>query len=201
MTHMEPAVNDYFLTTERLGFRWWRDDDTALAQSLWGDPDVTRLFASLAWSEEQVRARFESELANGAALGYQYWPVFLLDGGEFIGCCGMRPTDYHNADYEFGYHLRPAFWGRGLATEAARAAVDHAFGALGGGRIFAGHHPENHASGRVLMKLGFTYIGLGFFEPTGLMHPGYILDNPAREPAGPQGVVDSATDDTPAGAI
>lgn len=90
-----------------------------------------------------------------------------------MGCCGLRP--FEPGAFELGFHLRPAFWGRGLATEAARAAIAYAFPELDAALLIAGHHPQNQASRRVLEKLGFSYIGENLYPPTGLMHPSYEL--------------------------
>ena len=52
---------------------------------------------------------------------------------------------------------RRALWGRGLATEGARAALDFGFGSLGLERIIARYHTDNVASGRVMQKIGMRY--------------------------------------------
>lgn len=76
---------------------------------------------------------------------------------------------------ELGFHLRPAFWSKGLGYEAARAAIDYAFSSLGLKVILAGHNPANKASEALLMKLGFMRTGEQYYEPTGLMHPVYEI--------------------------
>ena len=63
----------------------------------------------------------------------------------------------------------------GLASEAARAVIAHAFENLGASALFAGHHPDNTASEKVLRKLGFAETRSEFFEGTGLVHPAYLL--------------------------
>ena len=93
---------------------------------------------------------------------------------DLIGCCGLRP--YRGGKYEIGFHLRPQFLGKGYATEAATAVIDYAFSVLKAEALFAGHHPNNAASAKVLLKLGFRYIGDEFYEPTGLYHPSYELE-------------------------
>jgi len=77
--------------------------------------------------------------------------------------------------YELGVHLRPQYWGKGFATEALGRVIEYAFAELGASALFAGHHPSNVASGKSLLKLGFERTGEEFFEPTGLMHPSYLL--------------------------
>lgn len=102
----------------------------------------------------------------------QYWPMFALKDSEFVGCCGLRP---YKETLELGFHLRPEYWGRGLAEEAARGVIAYAFYGLRMEVLFAGHHPENRASKRVLEKLGFGYTHDEVYPPTGLMNPGYLL--------------------------
>lgn len=170
------AQRSYFLTSPRLGFSEWRDDDLDLAVSLWGDPRVTALFdARERLTREQVARRLEQELDRRRTLGIQYWPAFLRESEDFVGCAGLKPYGESPERREMGVHLRPAFWGRGLATEACRAIVTYAFGELGLRALLAGHHPENHASRRVLEKLGFRHLRDELFEGTGLVHPLYEL--------------------------
>jgi hypothetical protein len=64
---------------------------------------------------------------------------------------------------------------RGYASEAARTAIAHAFGALAIRQLVAGHHPENRASRRLLERLGFRYLSDDLYPPTGLHHPTYLL--------------------------
>lgn len=169
-----PGSAGYFLRTERLGFRRWSRDDLDLALGLWGDERVTRLIGG-PFSPEQVRERLAREIANYDAFGVQYWPVFLLAGEDHIGCCGLRPYQPEQRIYEIGFHLRPEYWGRGYAVEAARAVMAYAFGDLGAAGLFAGHNPKNDASRSLLMKLGFRYTHDEYYPPTGLNHPSYML--------------------------
>jgi RimJ/RimL family protein N-acetyltransferase len=79
---------------------------------------------------------------------------------------------------ELGFHFRPAYWGQGLAQEAARAVIAFAFETLPVKALFAGHHPENTASERLLRKLGFRFTHEEIYSPTGLLNPAYLLMNP-----------------------
>ncbi len=82
-------------------------------------------------------------------------------GGDLIGVCGVEPRD--NAP-EVGYWLGASYWGRGYATEAVRAVIDHAFGALGHDTLQAGARVGNPASRRVLEKCGFQWTGVGLYR-------------------------------------
>jgi ribosomal-protein-alanine N-acetyltransferase len=165
-------VSLYFLTTARLGFRRWSRDDLPLAVALWGDKEVTQ-FIGGPFSGEDVEERLAREIASASSNKVQYWPVFLLHNDEHAGCGGLRP--YKDQVLELGVHLRPAYWGRGLAEEAGRAIIRFAFETLGAEGLFAGHHPSNTASRRLLDKLGFHYTHEEFYPPTRLMHRSYLL--------------------------
>ena len=164
----------YFLTTQRLGFRCWTEDDLPLAMGLWGDPEVTALMGG-PFAPEAVEARLKREIARFMEHGVQYWPIFLLDDGRHAGCAGLQPYCEEAGVYELGYHLRRDAWGGGLAKEAAQAVIDYAFGPLGIESLFAGHHPLNGASRKVLLSLGFVLAGEKLYPPSGMVEPAYRL--------------------------
>jgi RimJ/RimL family protein N-acetyltransferase len=172
----DPIV--WLFETERLRFRRWTADDFELARALWGDERVTRLFHRGRLDDDQVRARLERELVNEREHGIQYWAMFVKDDGRLAGCCGLRPAaspDPAERLYELGFHLRPECWGAGYATEAGRAVVRRAFEIHGANALVAGHHPDNHASRNVLLKLGFRHTHDELYPPTGVEHPSYRL--------------------------
>lgn len=160
-----------------LGFRCWSRDDLPLALALWRDPRVTKLIGG-PFSDERVRERLEKEMASMRDHQVQYWPVFMLADPKHVGCCGLRPYKLEECLYELGFHLRPEFWGQGLAEEAARAVIAYAFATLQAKTLFAGHHPENAASRHLLEKLGFRLSREEIYPPTGLLHPSYLLARP-----------------------
>jgi RimJ/RimL family protein N-acetyltransferase len=160
------------LRTARLRFGEWTVADIDRARKLWGDVDVTR-FIGGPFSEEQIETRLAKEVAYAAEHGIQYWPLFAVSGDDLVGCCGLRP--YRDGIYELGVHIRPKFWRQGYGEEAARAVIRHAFDDLGVNTLFAGHHPANEPSRRLLEKLGFRYTHRERYEPTGLDHLSYML--------------------------
>lgn len=168
---------DYFIQSARLGFRRWREEDLPLAHELWSNAQVTGWFGG-PFSREQVLARFTGEIAQERVCGLQLWPVFLLENGRHVGCTGLRPWRPEEKIPELGFHFHPAYWGRGLATEAALAVIDYAFTVLGSSAVFAGHHPENEPSRKTLTKLGFVYEGDEFYAPSGMIEPTYLLRRP-----------------------
>jgi ribosomal-protein-alanine N-acetyltransferase len=168
-------MSDFFLESPRLGFRRWHASDLPLVLKLWGDPAVSRFISSRGFTESEVRNRLRQELASDEAHGIQYWPVFLLAGGEHVGCCGLRPRQGQPQVPELGVHIASRHWRRGYALEAATCVIQYAFNFLGVQALFAGHNPQNAASRSLLLRLGFVHTHDEFYEPTGLEHPSYLL--------------------------
>ncbi len=170
-------TNHYFLRTERLRFRCWSPEDLPAARELWGDLQVTQFFGG-PFSDEEIARRLQREISRLESHGFQYWPIYLLTDHHHVGCCGLRP--YRPADeiHELGFHLRPKYWGQGLAKEAARAVIAFSFASLGAKGLSAGHHPENVVSKKLIEKLGFHYTHDDFFAALGINIPYYLLTPP-----------------------
>jgi [ribosomal protein S5]-alanine N-acetyltransferase len=166
-------------SSPRLDFRTWRPGEVEMGMQLWGDAAVTSYITAKPFTRTQVEDRLRQEVERQEEHGVQYGPIFLRANGELVGCCGFRPRASPEGVLELGFLLRPPFWRQGLATEAAGAAVAHAFEVLGATAIFAGHHPENSASRHVLEKLGFRRTHVEHYPPTGLDQPSYLLTRDA----------------------
>ena len=91
-------------------------------------------------------------------------PSFLitLKDGTLVGGCGIEV--FNGRDPELGCWIGVAHWGRGYATEAARALIDHAFGALGCAQLAGRARVSNPASRRVLEKCGFQWTGVALIR-------------------------------------
>jgi len=174
-------IDPYFMKSERLGFRCWSLEDFPLARELWGDIEVTRFFGG-PFSNEEVRLRLEREIERMKVHNFQYWPIFMLSDNDYVGCCGLRPYASDSTIPELGFHLRPKYWGRGLALEAARAVIQFAFGTVDAKGLAAGHHPENANSKRVMAMLGFHYTHDEFFAALGMNIPYYVLMRGKQQP-------------------
>lgn len=85
--------------------------------------------------------------------------VTLKSSGELIGNCGVRMESAGAVEADIGYELAPGHWGRGYATEAARAIVQFGFTELRVHRIWAGCVADNAAPAHVLEKLGLRREG------------------------------------------
>lgn len=106
-------------------------------------------------AEEVLRAGIDSFGRHG----FGFWGVRERDNGDLIGFCGFRFVE-PGEDVEILYGIDPRLWGRGYATEAARALLAWAFRETGLTRIFAGADAPNRASFRVMEKLGMRYDGM-----------------------------------------
>jgi [ribosomal protein S5]-alanine N-acetyltransferase len=169
--------------TGRLVARSWQIEDLPLAMELWGDPDVTALIDSRGkLTAAQVQEKLYGEIERERSSGVQYWALFDHRNGDFVGCAGLRPWIYtpNEGKFEVGFHLVKPCWGKGFGTEAALGALEYAWEKFHLSEVYAGHHPDNRASERILKKLRFEFIEEVFYEPTGLMHPFYVCIAPTR---------------------
>jgi RimJ/RimL family protein N-acetyltransferase len=145
-------------STERLALRarTLRDFEACLAMDR--DPDVARFIAG-PWNDPAEHERFlkgRIEADFGAGLGY--WSVFSKqEPTRFLGWVLLIPRDAVGPEIEIGWRLNRDARGRGYATEAARAVMDHGLRELGLREIVADIHPHNSASIRVASKLGMTH--------------------------------------------
>jgi [ribosomal protein S5]-alanine N-acetyltransferase len=145
------------LRTERLTLRPLRAEDAPALHAIYADPQVAH------WIGVHTLADVEAEIAQHVdtytSLGYGLLAVEERASGALIGDCGLQPFEHRGPEPELGYDFAPAAWGRGLATEAARAVMTHAFGALALDRVIAVVKRENVASQRVLEKAGLARAG------------------------------------------
>ncbi len=147
------------LKTDRLVLRPFRAADASAVQALCGNWNVARMLARV--PHPYTREHAETWIAShGASRRSGVEHVFCIEyGGEVVGSIGLqRMTD---DAYDLGYWIGEPWWGRGFATEAVRRIVRFAVDGLAAARLTAGHFADNPASGRVLEKCGFHYIGSG----------------------------------------
>jgi RimJ/RimL family protein N-acetyltransferase len=152
---MPPAI---ILETERLLLRQLDEDDAEQFYQLGRDPEVNRYtfdpcLTSLDEALAVLRAR---PMADYQKYGFGRWACILKDQGQFIGWAGLKFLD-DLQEVDLGYRLLREFWGKGLATEASRAAVAYGFDKLGLKTIIGLVDPANVASVRVLEKCGLSY--------------------------------------------
>lgn len=144
------------IRTSRLILRRWRDEDLAPYAALNADSRVMQHFPA-------VLSRTESD-AQAARIrkhwddhGFGLWAVEVAGGAPFVGFIGLQRVPFDAAftpAVEVGWRLAFEAWGRSYATEGARAALDHGFGALGLREIVAMTVSSNERSWRVMERLG-----------------------------------------------
>ena len=151
------AVVDNVLCTERLVLHPVTADDHAVLLAHWAAPDVRRfLFDGAMLSAAEVSEAIEDSTRDFGRAGYGLWLIHEKDpaGTGLVGTTGLRPLE--DIGLEIFYSLAPGSWGKGYATEAARAVLDHALGPLGLPEVLAEVDEGNTASIAVIERLGMT---------------------------------------------
>ncbi len=151
------------LQTGRLILRSFTEADADNLYALDSDPQVMRW---LTGGAPTSRDKIERDILPGFLRSYDRFPgfgVWAADekaSGDFVGWFGFRPPDDAATaeTVSLGYRLRRAVWGRGYATEGARALIRQGFAELGVRRVVATTYQDNLASRRVMEKLGMTLI-------------------------------------------
>jgi [ribosomal protein S5]-alanine N-acetyltransferase len=169
------AAVEHILTTARLVLRPVTADDHALLLAHWAAPDVRRfLFDGAVLSAAEIGEAIGASVRDFAAAGQGLWLISEkgrpelagpelaatelagteLTGTELVGTVGLRPLE--DLGLEIFYSRAPASWGRGYATEAARAVLEYALGPLGLPEVLAEVDQGNTASIAVIERLGMT---------------------------------------------
>ena len=148
------------LHTARLRLRPVEDADADALFALHSSAHVLRYWDAPPWRD---RARAERFVAVSRQLGSEGTGARLavdrVEGGAFLGWCSLTRWNPDHRSAALGYCFLEAAWGRGYATEASRALLTWAFGALDLNRVQAETDTRNAASARVLEKLGFVREG------------------------------------------
>ena len=146
---------DHVLSTERLALRPVTADDHAALLAHWTQPDVRRfLFDGAALSAAEVTETIAESIRDFAATGYGIWLIEHGSRAGLVGTAGLRPLE--ESGLEIFYSLAPGAWGRGYATEAARAVVEYGLEALGLPEVLAEVDEGNATSVAVVKRLGMT---------------------------------------------
>ena len=143
------ARPEYLLTSERLGFRLFEDDDFADLVRLDMDPEVRAHFPGGVATPEECSARIARNRRSIETHGYGEFAVVELDTGRFAGRAGLGPLE--GGEIEVGYVFLKEFWGRGFAQESLRALLTWAKEHLDVPRIIA-YAPCTHAASLNVMK-------------------------------------------------
>jgi len=149
------------ITTSRLLLRRWRGEDIEPFAAMCSDPQVMRYIGSGdTRTREQAAAAILTFERMWDEQGYGLFAVELLGSDHLIGFTGLaEPTFLPEImpAVEVGWRFARQSWGNGFATEAARAALDFGLVKLGIPEIVSIHQVDNHASGRIVQKLGMRF--------------------------------------------
>jgi RimJ/RimL family protein N-acetyltransferase len=164
------------LRTPRLLLREWRDADLAPFAALSADPVAMQYLPPLdaTLAAQWVGMARQHWLEHG----FGQWVVELPGAGSFIGVVGLNRVRWmlpFTPAVEVAWRLARPYWGRGYASEAARAALDDGLGRLGLDEIVAYTVAANQASWRVMERLGMQRDPAEDFD-----HPSRPDDHPHR---------------------
>jgi len=177
------------LETPRLLLRHLNDLDRDAFAAMNADPRVMEFLPSVATRAQsdaivdRLRAHFDEH-------GFGAWCVVERNSGRFCGFAGLHRVTFaapFAPTVEALWRFVPEVWGRGYATEAARAAIDDGFSRLDLPKIHTFTVPMNIRSRAVMERCGFTHVPDGDFDHPALpeghrlrRHVLYVLDRPAR---------------------
>lgn len=150
------------IKTERLILRQWRQEDLEAFAKLNADPKVMEYFPSILSKEEsdQMAKRMETRIAER---GWGWWAVSVPRIAEFIGFIGLNNVDQSNflahftPAIEIGWRLASDYWGKGYATEGAKAVLAYGFENLNLEEIVSFTAVQNMRSRRVMERIGMHY--------------------------------------------
>jgi [ribosomal protein S5]-alanine N-acetyltransferase len=165
------------IETDRLLLRTFTEDDAPLIYELNLDPEVTRYTHDPMTDIEQAKkVLVEVILPQYALYNHGRWAVHLKPALEFLGWSGLKYIPDRD-EIDLGYRYMKRFWGKGYATEAAYACLQHGFQRLNMQRIVGRALPGNAGSIKVLENCGMQYVGEENIH--GLLHKTYQAINPA----------------------
>jgi len=147
------------IRTERLRLRRWLPADREPFAALNADPRITE-FLPTVLSREGSDAFIARAEAHFVERGFGLWAIEIIDGAAFAGFVGLstpRFDAHFQPSVEIGWRLGAEHWGRGVATEGARATLAFGFEVLGLREIVSFTVPSNVRSRRVMEKIGMTH--------------------------------------------
>lgn len=146
----------FTIKTDRLILRQWQDSDLAPFATMNADPRVREFFPSLMSREESDRS-VAGASGHIAKFGWGFWAASLIETGEFIGFIGLENV-YFQAHFtpavEIGWRLAFNHWGKGYATEGAKATLNYGFETLKLHEIVSFTTVNNQRSRHVMEKIG-----------------------------------------------
>jgi len=146
------------LETERLIIRPFTLEDAGAFHFILGDPEVMKDIPSgTSASVDETRERLRKIIKGYETWGFCLWALVNRRTGEMVGNCGLIPVEGKGPEVEVSYDIARKHWGKGYATEAARACLRYGLEELGLEEIIAMTFPHHRASQRVMEKAGMVY--------------------------------------------
>ncbi len=152
------------LITDRLLFRDHESADVEAFCAMEADAEVRRYVGGAPRTREAAEHKFNTVYLPPVTNGLALWATVYRPNQTYIGYCGVYPHfssvgEPIPGEGTLAFYLARQYWGRGLATEAGRAFIEHGFDVLGLNKVVATVQEGNAASLRVLQKLNFTHTG------------------------------------------
>lgn len=162
--------------TDRLLLTTWQASDWIAFRPIATDVEVMRyITGGVPWPDERIQLFVNRQVELFSERSFCRWKLLLKPNEEMIGFCGVGFWG-DSLEPEIGWWLARAYWGRGLATEAARIALRDAFERVGLERIISIARPANVASTRIMEKLGLKLECE--FEKDGVRLVRYVVHRP-----------------------
>ncbi len=165
----------YEFQSDRLGFRTWKDEDSAAFARMNADNIVMKYFPKVL-SKEESDNFIKRIMKHFKDYGYGLWAVDIKETGKFIGFIGFQTATFE-AEFtpcvEIGWRLDHRFWNKGYATEGATRCLDYGFNILGISEIVSFTAQLNKPSINVIKKIGLIEQGI-------FLHPNVNEDHPLR---------------------
>lgn len=160
------------LETNRLLIREFANDDLAYYRQLDSNAEVMRFIGPVR-DTLAIEKRFKTIRRNYSKFpGLGFWAVIEKKTNFFIGWVCLKDLD-RTTEYEIGYRLLPAYWGKGFATEAATAVLHYGLTDLELKRMVAIAKADNKASIRIIEKLGFQFIKMAQYYKVEVLYYTY----------------------------
>ncbi len=154
------STRDIVIQTDRLLLLVPSMDDCGALHELWSDPETMKYIgAGGVWTRAQIEERLQRAMRTQQEHGMTFWTIIERASGSIVGQGGLVPIEFDGPEIELGYRLGKEHWGKGYATEIARASAAYGFDTLGVDELVAVCYEENLPSRRVLHKAGFHEVG------------------------------------------
>jgi [ribosomal protein S5]-alanine N-acetyltransferase len=152
-----------FAETERLILREIVSDDAEAFFEMDADPEVHRFLGNNPVKTiEQTKEAIQRIRSQYDTFNIGRWAAIEKSSGRFVGWTGLKyitePKNGKVNFYDVGYRLNKKYWGKGYATESAKASLQYGFEQLGLKEIIGTAHVDNHASRKALLKCGLKYV-------------------------------------------